>query len=267
MVISAEDWSDVAGWDDYHAKQSTEPHSPHDLGLHFAKSFWEKGFSRIWFPGCGTCWSARVFAELDFQVLATDFSPVAVAAQEALARARVSQRIEAWLREVRRPESGASHRQFSVRLHDFRSALDEPPFDVVLNRRAFQGLSAETMAEAAAVHEKAVRPGGWAIFDTMNVQGVRRDHLEEALVHAGFVVPLYETDRWYRAALRETGVEFVMLLGRPIIPGPHRSAADKAKLEAVRAEYMPRAERELAATRSLLESPDAKIAHVVYSTG
>jgi hypothetical protein len=258
------DWSDVEGWNAWHSKSRESSLDGRDLGLHFVASFREKAFRRIWFPGSGVSVSPRAFAELGFDVLSTDFSPVAAAAQAALAAAPVTAEIDALLRDQR---DSTRPTMLSARQHDFRHPLDADPFDVVLNRRAFQGLSLPDMRAAATIHYRALRQGGWAIFDTMNVQGTRRDDIESTLADAGFAVPLYETHRWYRAALRDTGVDFVMILGRPLVPGANRSQTDQAKLDAVTAQFHERAQREAVATKATFEAASTKIAHVVYSTG
>src|SRR6185369_13510380 len=66
----------------------------------------------------------------------------------------------------------------SVREHDFTEPPPGGQFDVVINRRAFQGLSPDPMADAARHYASALRPGGAAIIDTINVQGRRRDAIE-----------------------------------------------------------------------------------------
>jgi hypothetical protein len=82
------DWADVEGWNRYHTGRRGEiPRSDRDLGLQYVGAFRDKGLRRIWFPGGGVSPSARAFAELGFEVLVTDFCPVAVEEQMALASA------------------------------------------------------------------------------------------------------------------------------------------------------------------------------------
>jgi hypothetical protein len=61
-----------------------------------------------------------------------------------------------------------------------------------------------------------------------------------------------------------------MILGRPVAH-PDRSSANQSRLDELADEYRERgkaeAEAEAEATRSVFDSPDTKIAHVVYSTG
>lgn len=265
MRLPPDDWADVEAWNVYHAEPEDGLVSFHvDTGLRFVPALREQGFARVWFPGSGTSWLPRVCAELGFDVLSTDFSPVAVAWQREAARSPLPPKVESGLAKHRDSRPPAVMR---VEQHDFRQTLSSAPFDVVLNVRAFQGLAVDDMRAAARVHGAAVRSGGWAIFDTSNVQGTRRDDIEDALIDGGFVVPFHETERWYRAALRATGVPFVMILGRPRVYGDARTEQNQAALDALSTEYRERGEAEAKATESLLSSPTVKIAHVVYSTG
>jgi hypothetical protein len=255
------DWSDEHGWDAFHAATPGPPrHSPIDLGLQYVASFRDNGFRRIWFPGAGTSAGPRAFAELGFEVVSTDFSTAAVAAQEQLARAPLEADLGAF------GDAGSDAAPvMQVLKHDFRKPLDVSPFDVVLNRRAFQGLSSADRAAAARAHHDALRAGGWAMFETMNVAVELRDALEDSLVDVGFVLPLHETHRWYRAALAATGITFVIILGRALVPGQNPSKRDQARLDALTAEFQERAKRE--AEQTALASADARVAHVIYSTG
>src|SRR5205085_314263 len=107
-----------------------------------------------------------------------------------------------------------------------------------------------SMDQVAASHFTALRPGGDAIFDTINVQGERRDELEGALVAAGFYVPLFDFNRRLRRELAETGIPHVFILGRPMIvrTGPYlddaKRAGDTAILRRIAAEYDARLEAE-----------------------
>src|SRR5262249_49745138 len=96
------------------------------------------------------------------------------------------------------------------RVHDFRELLGEADFDLVLNMKAHQALPEMSMQRAAHVFFDALKPGGYAIFDTMNVQGQRRDRLEGTLTAAGFYIPYHESELWYRQRLSETGIPYNM---------------------------------------------------------
>ena len=107
----------------------------------------------------------------------------------------------------------------------------------------------------------------------MNVQGARRNQLEQALVDGGFVVPHLRLNRWYRQALCDTGIPHAFFLGQPWIPRIAEYADDQPKwerdidrLREISMEYGSRVKAELADEESRL-SLDAKVAHVIYSTG
>ena len=216
----------------------------------------------MWFPGCGTSLAPRAFAELGFDVLCTDISTIAISRQAATAGTALTSTARGLVDAQQR--SGPPTRM-RVRLHDFRTAIDEALFDVIINARAIQGLALDDLHAVARGHHAALRPGGYAILDTQNVQGAGRDRLEGALQDAGFLVPLFEANAWHRQALQATGVAFAMTLGRPIALS--RAAADQARLEALSGEYLARANAEVARTRARFEAPDARVALVVYSTG
>ena len=74
------------------------------------------------------------------------------------------------------------------------------------------------MRQTAAVLYEALKPGVHAIFDTQNVQGEHRNQIEDSLLDAGFYIPFSKSERWYREQLNSTGVLYVIVLGRPVIP-------------------------------------------------
>lgn len=261
MARPPADWADEQGWDAFHeATPAPARHSPIDLGLQYVASFRAQGFRRIWFPGAGTSAGPRAFAELGFEVVSTDFSTAAIATQERLAGAPLDADLGAF-------GDGAADAPCAMHAlkHDFRKPLDLFPFDAILNRRAFQGLSSADREAAARVHHDALRAGGWAMFETMNVAVGLRDALEDSLLDVGFVLPLHETHRWYRTALAATGISFVIILGRALVPGQNPSKSEQARLDAITAEFQARAKRE--AEHAPAAPPAARTAHVIYSTG
>src|SRR5262249_3073833 len=156
-------------------------------------------------------------------------------------------------------------------VHDFRQPHPDGPFDLIMNFKSFQGFSPEAMKRIAASHCASLKPGRTAYFDTMNVQGERRDLIEQALADAGFRVPLHAANVWLRRSLRETGIPHVFILGKPVVPrhGIYASDEEKAKrdtalLHYVFAEYeqLAQAERQNAQV-----PPDARTAVVIYNTG
>jgi hypothetical protein len=161
---------------------------------------------------------------------------------------------------------------FIAEVHDFRTNFRREAFDLVLNVKAIQAFPVTEMVVIARVHAQGLRPGRYAYFDTVNVQGGRRDQLEQALEDGGFVVPLLALNRWYRRALAETGIPHVFILGQPMIPrtgdyteGP-KWDTDTARLREINSEYRSRLKSEQDAEQSRIGA-DAKVAQVIYSTG
>ena len=145
---------------------------------------------------------------------------------------------------------------------------------MIINTKAFQGFDKETMKEVAQTHFDALKPSCQAIFDTINVQGERRDVFEERLVDAGFLIPFYELNCWYRKKLNETNLPYVFVLGNPIIPRHGEYAEDKEKrelgmeiLKEITTEFREKQQAELESEREKLKHPNAKTAAVIYSTG
>lgn len=92
-------------------------------------------------------------------------------------------------------------------------------------------------------------------------------------VEAGFVLPLYELDRWYRQRLRETNIPHVFILGRPMVPMSDEYTNDKARWEKDRAslreiavEYEGKAQSEQERAQEQHTETD-RTAVVIYSTG
>src|SRR5205814_6517573 len=125
-----------------------------------------RGWTSAWIPGCGLSPLPRLLAFLGLAVVATDASPVAVSFQQSR-RNDVVPFAAGW-----EAVAGGS---LAAEVHDFREGFRTDAFDIVVNVKAFQGFAVENMRRIAAVHARALRPGRWAYFDTMNVQGQRRD--------------------------------------------------------------------------------------------
>ena len=157
--------------------------------------------------------------------------------------------------------------------HDHRQPLDAAAFDVVINTRAIQALPDASLRAAAQVHFDALRPGGRAIFGTMNLQGHGRERLEASLEEAGFFVPVRRATKWYREALDSTGLDYAFILGVPRVyaVGEYldrsKRLAAEARLAEFRAEFERRAEEEWSRTLVRMEDGVSRVAHVVYNTG
>jgi SAM-dependent methyltransferase len=276
MTTMPQDWNDHAGWDSYFRDR---------LGQEVVWGPWERaagsipveelpriaadmksaGWTSVWVPGCGLSPLPKLLAWLGLTVVATDVSPAAVAFQQS-DRNNIDHFTAHWGPQV---EGGS----LVAEVHDFREDFRPNAFDLVHNVKAFQGFPAEDMRRIARVHARALKPGRRAYFDTMNVQGERRDELEQALEEGGFVVPFAELNRWYRRALNETGIPHAFILGRPMIPRTGEYADDQprwerdmARLREVTVEYQARAKNEQEKEQARI-GPDAKVAIVIYSTG
>ena len=264
------DWSDKAAWNDYLNAELRPGHIPSHaflndaIVLRFLSLAHEKG-GRIWFPGCGLDPYPKAYAERGCKVLATDFATVAVVYQRrvaaAMLKAEATPKIQGTL---------------AVAEHDFTYSKPEGEFDLVINSRAFQRLSAGAMRAAAGHFYAALRPGGVCILDIMNVQASHlRKLIEDNLIGAGFFLPGVKSERWYRQQLDSTGIVYGMILGRPCIPNQHQyppeqfhelAGRDQQILDSFRSEYEQRVTDEAGEANALGNNPAAKSAQVVYAT-
>jgi hypothetical protein len=202
---------------------------------------------------------------LGLDVIATDISPAAVDFQNSAAGE--------FPHLTANLESTGSSGSFDCEVHDFRTEFGTEFFDLIINVKAFQAFPLSDLKQIAFVHATALRKGRWAYFDTMNVQGERRDQLEQALEDGGFVVPLRALNSSYRRALHETGIPHMFVLGQPIIPrtgeyeqGGAKWDEDMARLREISDQYRARLDAEQEAEQSRI-GPDVKVAQMIYSTG
>jgi 2-polyprenyl-3-methyl-5-hydroxy-6-metoxy-1,4-benzoquinol methylase len=262
-----DNWDDKDAWDSYFNGElsagRTAPY-PDFIVLRFLSFAREKN-GRIWFPGCGIDPYPYTYAEQGCKVLGTDFSSVAVKYQQRLAAAFLKEKESAKLR-------GA----FEVAEQDFTLDTPDGEFDVVINCRAFQGLSSGAMCAAAAHFYAALRPGGACIIDTMNVQGNRRNLIEDSLITAGFYIPFQKSERWYRQQLDSTGIVYGMVLGRSHIPASDQyppehfsefAKRDQQILDSLTGEYERRHRDEADEVNAIVNNPKTVVAHIVYATG
>jgi SAM-dependent methyltransferase len=273
-VPMPDDWTDAAGWDAHHRSRLARPRDSLDDETgsiraeqlpQLAADLKAQGWRSVWVPGCGLSPLAYLLAYLGLEVVATDVSPAAVQFQRE-APARIGH-----LTARLGPSDAAG--SFTAEVHDFRSGFRQAAFDLIINVKAFQAFSLPDMVTIAGVHAAALRAGRYAYFDTMNVQGERRDQLEQTLEDGGFVVPLLAVNRWYRQALTQTGIPHIFALGAPVIPrtgeyadGSPKWEADMARLREIVSEHRARVASEQDAERSRI-GPEAKMAQVIYSTG
>ena len=260
-------WDDRDAWDRYFDAELSSGHAaldPAGFGSPYVEFAGAKG-GRIWFPGCGLDPCLFGYAKQGCQVLATDFSSVAVRYQQRMAAAFLQER-----------ESGRAQGSFAVAEQDFTRVTPEGEFDVVINCRAFQGLSPRGMLVAAEHFHAAIRPGGAAIFATMNVQSTRRDLIEDSLIAARFHIPFQKSERWYRQQLDGTGIVYEMVLGRPHIPACDQypegrfsefAQRDQPILDAFQIEYERRLQSETDEVNAMVNDPKIVVAHVLYCSG
>jgi hypothetical protein len=279
------DWDDRAGWETYYAAYRDEKRHLDNMEMAFdwrttsgfLQSIIEQPTMKIWFPGCGASIAPHVFAAVGFEVWATDFSQAAIEIQTALRDLPLADHLPIDDLKAQRPPDA---REGSLRIarHDFREPMDEARFDLIVNVKSFQALHQASMEAAARVHYQALLPGGQALFATMNVQGEQRDRIETILVQAGFLVPYYQTNTWYRKTLDDTGIPYIDILGvprpwhqDPRYQGPDREErleADQKILAGYQQEYRQRLEQEHEATQAFLDTADdVRIATVIYNTG
>jgi SAM-dependent methyltransferase len=281
-VETPTDWDDADAWERYYAAPSSFPSArdqwretgsigPEPLAA-LVGDLRTRGRQGVWFPGCGLSPLPRAMAAFGFHAHATDWSATAVQSQRGQDGDRDVNRLVQKVVELGQP-LGDAPGEFVAAVHDFRTPYLDAAFDLIVNQRAYQGLPRPSMERAAASHAASLRPGGLAIFDTMNVQGDRRDELEGCLVAAGFHVPLFEANRRLRRALAATNIPHVFILGRPMIPavGPYaadmaKRQADTAVLRGIFTEHEERWPAEYQAERERAGA-DAKVATVIYSTG
>lgn len=243
-----EEWADRSGWDRYFEAvlRAGQLFSlPDFLTTGFLTLAREKG-GRVWFPGCGVDRTAYDYAVRGCRVLATDFSRVAVQYQREVV-------VAAFEGDRTTDVRGT----LAVAEHDFTE--DKPPdeFDLVINFRAFQGLSDEAMARAATQFYAALRPGGRCLIDTMNVGSQLRDRIEDSLMAAGFYLPFHDSDRWYREEMRRFPPEFFR----------ERSERNEEILAAARNEYDRRRREEAEPVKAATADPATIVAGVVYGSG
>lgn len=227
-------WDDQKGWEHYYSSVKTqnrveELKSMSDMSMlepqRLASTIHdlrEQKVQTIWFPGCGVSALPKIFSHFGFVVHATDISCTAIHFQQS---------DDNDIDDVIKPIEEHFHPLTSYSdwrrsggvlecmVHDFCEPYHQDYFDFIFNIKSFQGFSRTTKEKIARTHFDALKLGRHAWFFTMNVQGERRDELEGCLVEAGFFIPLFEVNAWYRKELQKIGVPHLFILGRPMIPG------------------------------------------------
>lgn len=280
-----DDWRDIEGWDRYFEFEDREAPLPLPLPTFFGYQGWQpvrflrrvmdQG-GRVWFPGCGIDPLPRFLAFLGCRVVASDFSPAAIRVQQRFASLIPEAMFQGWPAFAAAKGPFERVGSFVTAQQDFTLGKPDGEYDVVINSRAFQGLSPESMGAAARHFFAALRPGGSAVLDTMKVQVSRREVIEDALTSAGFFLPFSNANRWYRDQLRSTGIPYVLILDRPHVVDMSRYPADRctefaqrdqASLASFRAEYEARLKDEALSVQAVLEKQHVKVALVEYNSG
>ena len=274
-------WDDHDGWEAYYsalpsddywykiATTKTGSFSFEQLGSVF-DDFITRDWTTVWFPGCGLSPLPRAFTSFGFTVYATDIAPSAVEYQQSNESI-----VEPLITGVSMENGPVKTGCLTSQIHDFRTSFGDNKVDAIFNVKSFQGLPQASMEAASNTHFAALRPGGVAFFDTMNVQGEGRDQLEDALAEAGFYIPIRNLNKWYRKKLAETGIPHAFILGIPVIPQhhdyPHKHGSaeyerDHEILRALTVEYKSLQEEEYKREQEFVDET-TKHAHLVYSTG
>jgi hypothetical protein len=260
------DYDDIAAWDRYHGHtMMAERIASARRALRYVPDLEASRFERLWFAGCGTSLAPRSFAELGFEVVATDLSREALDMQWQSQRSVSAELLHILYEQAvsgLAPERGG---KLEIVKHDLRVTMPKAPFDAVLNIKAWTGFSAEDRAAIARSHVDALRAGGWAIFETAGVLFEARDALEDLLLEAGASMPLNDCVRWYRRALAETGLPIAFVLGHPRVDtsaGYLEQPGEQDTLASIEQEYLQR--RRAARERQGPPPKDARLAFVLY---
>ena len=272
------DWSSPAGWDDYYSALTTDGDFlacvrntgsiSVDRVPQLIQELKEASVVNIWIPGCGISLLPKLLSTGGLNVRATDSSRRAVEFQMA-----ASPELDVAIAKSGVAESAGG--KLTCEVHDFRTPYLSEAFDLIINVKAFQTFPEEEMRSIASVHFDALKPASRAIFDTLNVQGERRDLMERVLVDAGFYLPFYAANVEYRRQLTATGIPYVFVLGRPVIPRRGEYVSDGEKRErdmALLREISSRhGERLQSESKSVAEhyknNPKTKTVSMIYSTG
>lgn len=273
-----EQWGDIQGWEAYYREYCAEERwknwlTPTDLAWAYVSQLAEKQYQRVWFPGCGASVTPRLYAALGFEVCASDISETALAFQRWTMTQTLSELgVTELLSVITTEELEEDPVDFLAITHDLHAPLTEAPFDAIINLLSYHGFDPTLLPQIAKTHYQALREGGTAIFVMGNVPRARRESLEKPLAEAGFYLPYYEPEAWFREALRESKIPHRFVSGKATVrvdEEPYRSDHDarkkaQEKLQSLEAEYNARMRAEDQSLAQRLEDPGSRAAFVVY---
>jgi SAM-dependent methyltransferase len=210
------DWNDHAGWEAWYRHWA----SADALGIRrrfypfrigsvtvdslsgFVARWRAAGWSLVWTPGCGMDPLGRLLAYFGMSVTATDISPTAVDFQNSDLG-----RIDPYALQY---DLGPEVREgkFRAVVHDMRTTFGDAVFHLIQNLNAFQSFPAADLTQIAAVHAKALKFGGVAVFDGVD-QGERQEAVERALEEAGLFLPFLQYNRRVREAVSAAGIPYM----------------------------------------------------------
>jgi hypothetical protein len=274
------DFEDTEGWNSYYVacQEAGEYLATGEIRWNLMPAYFvyrkyiHHSHQKIWFPGCGASLAPHVYAALGFKVWASDFSKVAIEIQEQLRQLPVSEIMQRKALQ-KNVVSSLSGGELHLCVHDFREPFDEGDFDTILNIKAFPRLSPRNRELVAAVHWRALKPKGQAIFWINN--GIREyslDLIEPPLIKARFLVPGHQTYRWHRRARAVQNMLAKVLkagfarLGRGAERQAGRLGMTLSQWDgSLDAEFQKRIAHEEAAIQHMLNTrSDIKVGRVIY---
>jgi hypothetical protein len=216
------DWSDVPAWEAYYREYCAEERwknwlSLEDLDWSFVSQLAEREARSVWFPGCGASLAPRLYAALGFEVCVSDVSQTALDFQrwtmtETLSSLGVSRIIE----EATGETLDEDPCEFEAILHEMSQPMHKR-FDAVINHLSYHGFGLDALPRIARVHEQALKERGIAIFVMGSISRSKRESLEAPLADAGFYIPYFASEAWFRERLKESQL-------------PHRFISNKVSL-------------------------------------
>jgi len=274
-------WNEISEWNTYHSADEFHIHHIQALeildALRYVPIVEKYDEKSVWISCCGKELAPWFYANLGCKVLATDISDVAITFQKEIMKINPFEVLkdldEAIIKTKIQSENIFIQPELEV--HDCRKNLDtDDLYNVIINRQSFNGFTPQEMEKIARVYENALEEGGTLIIDTLNIQGSKRTIIENALLKVGFFIPEINATQWYRSKLESTGIQYIMILGTPVLAnraayenngGAEKAQADEEILRSFRPEYNERVKENQFYDNRRSNKTD-KTALVVYNT-